>query len=146
MHMRLFKNKSDLRYLDKSIEQVGNELTELYLKDETNLLDPEIILSNFPQGINYCYLVEFDRFYYLESVDFNEGQYYTKWHVDVLMSFKDDIMKNKALVQRNTNNYDLYMQDNEFKLEQLTNDRYLKFSTTPFSTSRETFVMGVLGS
>jgi len=64
----------------------------------------------------------------------------------VLMSFKDDIMKNKALVQRNTNDYDLYMQDNEFKLEQLTNDRYLKFSTTPFSISRESFVMGVLGS
>lgn len=146
MHMRLFKNKSDLRYLDKSIEQVGNELTEVYLKDETNLLDPQIILDDFPQGVNYCYLVEFDRFYYLENVDFNEGQYFTNWHVDVLMSFKDDILKNKALVQRNTNNYDLYMQDNEFKLEQLTNDRYLKFSTTPFSRNRETFVMGVLGS
>ena len=146
MQMQYFKNKSDLRYINKTITPVGNPITQLYLKDKTELLNPVIILDDFPQDVNYCHLSEFDRFYYLTNVEFIEGQFYTSWHVDVLMSFKDDIMKNKALVQRNTNDYDLYMQDNEFKLEQLTNDRYLKFSTTPFSINRESFIMGVLGS
>lgn len=146
MQMQFLKNKSDLRYINKKITTVGNPITQLYLKDKTELINPVIILDDFPQDVNYCHLSEFDRFYYLTNVEFIDGQFYTSWHVDVLMSFKDDILKNKALVQRNTNDYDLYMQDNEFKLEQLTNDRYLKFSTTPFSISRESFVMGVLGS
>ena len=146
MQMQYFKNKSDLRYINKTITPVGNPITQLYLKDKSELINPVIILDDFPQDVNYCHLSEFDRFYYLTNVEFIEGQFYTSWHVDVLMSFKDDIMKNKALVQRNTNDYDLYMQDNEFKLEQLTNDRYLKFSSTPFAINRESFVMGVLGS
>lgn len=144
MEMYLYKNKSDKRYLNKSITQVGT-ITNLYLKGDTEVVDPEIILDDFPNDVNYCWLSEFNRYYYLIDVTCTNGQFITKWHVDVLMTFKDDIKRNKALIQRNTNYNDLYLQDNEFKIEQYTNDRYLKFNSTPFNTSTNTFLMAVLG-
>lgn len=146
MQMTLYKNKTDKRYINKNISQVGNVLSNVYLKDDTEILNPVIILDTFPLSANYCYLSEFDRFYYLTSVDFIDGMYHTKWHVDVLNSYKNDILANKALVQRNTNYNDLYLQDNEYKIEQFSNDRYLCFSETPFSINSKTFVLAVLGS
>lgn len=145
MDMLLYNNKTDKRYINKTLKKIGDTLTGVYLKDETQVVNPQIILDHFPAGVNYCWLSEFDRYYYLTDVDFINGQYITKWHVDVLMSFKDDIKRNKSLIQRNTNYNDLYLQDNEFKIEQYTNDRYLKFNSTPFSISTNTFLMGVLG-
>lgn len=143
--MKLYINKTDKRYINKDIAQVGSTITSLYLKDDTNVTEPVITLDDFPQGVNYCYLDLFNRYYFLVNVEMQNGLFATTWHVDVLMSFKDDIKRNKALIQRNTNYNDLYLQDNEFKIEQYTNDRYLKFNSTPFDTSINTFLMGVLG-
>ena len=146
MQMTLYKNKSDKRYINKTITQVGNIITTLYLKDDTEVVNPIIILDDFPNGVNYCYLDSFDRFYYLTDVTMLNGQIQTTWKVDVLMSYKNDIKNNKALVKRNTNYNDLYLQDSEFMVEQYSNDRYLCFSESPFSISSKQFVMAVLGS
>ena len=147
MQMQYYKNGSDLRYIDKTLTPVGNPITDLYLKDKTELINPVIILDDFPQDVNYCHLSEFDRFYYLTNVEFIDGQFYTNWHVDVLMSFNADIKKQNVIIERCSVNYDNYLQDNEAKIEQYTNDRYLKFSggNNPFSYDVTTFSLSVLG-
>lgn len=144
MQMILYNNQTDKRYLQKTIQPLET-LQNVYLKDTTQVVDPEIELNTLPPTCNYCYLAGFNRYYYLTGVTHENGLFKTKWHVDVLMSFKEDILKSKVIIERSTNHYDMYLQDNELKIDQYTIDQYAKFSTTPFSSQNTSFVLGVLG-
>lgn len=149
MQMKLYLNKTDKRYLTKDIEQVGNTITTLYLKDETNVTDPVILLDNFPQGINYCYLDLFDRYYFLVNVEMQNGLFATTWHVDVLQSFKDDITNQSIIARRchNTAFVDYYLQDSEFKAEQYTKDQYLQFTGgNAFDKTKSEYILAVMGT
>lgn len=149
MIMKLYKNQSDKRYLHKSIGQVVTTISALYIKDPTDVVNPEVILDDFPTGINYAKIEEFDRYYYLTNVEFLNGQFSTKWHVDVLMSFEDDIKKKKALIKRtrDTNYIDYYLRDDEFQAEQYTCDRYLQFTGgNAFDKNVSNYILAVMGT
>lgn len=149
MQMKLYINKTDKRYLKKDIEQVNETITTLYLKDETDVVNPEILLDDFPTGINYCYLDLFDRYYYLISVEMQNGLFLTKWHVDVLQSFQTDI-KNQSVIAKRCHNIsyiDYYLQDSEFKAEQYTKDQYLQFNDgNAFDENTSEYILAVMGT
>lgn len=149
MQMTLYKNTSDNRYLTKSISQVGNIISTLYLKDDTAVVNPIIILDDFPNGVNYCYLDTFDRYYYLTDVTMLNGQIQTTWHVDVLMSFKDDIKTQKVLVKRTrkVDYIDYYLRDDEFLAEEYTCDRYIPFTGgNAFQKDVSNYILAVMGT
>lgn len=147
MEMWLYQNKSDERYLTKNITEIPNtRQLNVYLKDRTNIIDPVIIMDDFPKQCNYVWLSEFDRYYYVRAVDFVEGQMHIQLHVDVLMSFKDEILAKEIYSERSKTHYNDYIEDDKMILNQYTNDRYLTFSSSPFNINQATFILTLLGT
>ena len=148
MEMWFYNNTSDERYLNKVINELPNtRQSNVYLKDKTNLVDPIIILDFIPQqSFNYAWLSEFNRYYYVREVEYYEGQYYVTLHVDVLMSFKQDINKTEVIAERSKNLWDMYIQDDELIIDQYTCDRLIPFDNQPFSESTCKFILALLGS
>lgn len=147
MQMWLYQNKSDERYLTKNITEIPNtRQNNVYLKDRTNLIDPVIIMDDFPKQCNYVWLSEFDRYYYVREVDFVDGQMHVSLHVDVLMSFKDEILAKEVYSERSKVHFNDYIEDDKMVLNQYTNDRYLTFSSSPFDINQATFILTLLGT
>ena len=88
--------------------------------------------TEFPK-CNYCKIEELQRFYFIESITaLNDGVYELRLKVDVLESFKSDILRTDAYVSRNQYEYSDKIVDNEvinisgvntFKIE-LDNDLF----------------------
>ena len=145
--MWLYQNKSDERYLTKNITEIPNTRQQnVYLKDRTNLIDPVIIMDDFPKQCNYVWLSEFDRYYYVREVDFVDGQMHVSLHVDVLMSFKDEILAKEVYSERSKVHFNDYIEDDKMILNQYTNDRYLTFSSSPFDINQATFILTLRGT
>lgn len=150
--VKFYSMNIDKRYLDKSagMTQQGNDLTTAHFKDDTELINPVLILSDFDQSlVNYVYIPSLDRYYYVTGVTYSEGYYYIALHCDVLMSFKNSIKKQQVIVKRSgdADKIDLFMQDDKLKTEQYTHDVYKGFEGgTAFSPSTNTFVLAVMGT
>jgi hypothetical protein len=61
---------------------------------------------------NYCYITEFGRYYYITKIEpQSAGMCYIYCHVDVLMTYKNEIRNCPIIAARSTNNYNLHLQD-----------------------------------
>ena len=106
------------------------------LKDSSSIIDPVILIQrDSPVGFNYCYIQTFNRYYFVNDVIIvKNGLLEIHCHVDVLMSFKNEILAQRALVSRNAKNWNLYINDNNF----------LSYSNTKLVTKK--FTTGFGGS
>ena len=103
--IKLYVNKSSNNTVTK--ELIKETELNIVLKDDTIIENPVIMLRKTETAeialhdFNYCYIPKFDRYYYIES---RESMNATTWRlqcrVDVLMSFKNEIKKLKAIVER----------------------------------------------
>lgn len=63
---------------------------------------------------NYCRINELRRFYFIENITaLSNGVYELRLRVDVLQSFKNDIMTTTAYISRNEFEYNRKLVDNE---------------------------------
>ena len=112
MNIVLYNNKSDSRVLNKSIEQIAT--IDVILKSAQNIMSPEIMLQTktLPIEANYCYISDFGRYYYINAQRLDNGNVSKiELTVDVLMSFKDMILKSTVVAERTTNKYNRYLPD-----------------------------------
>lgn len=147
MTIELYQNKSDAIYLNKTINYYATITGTL--RDACSLLNP-IILFEYSEGdtawidvvdgdnedleddlgfynpynildANYCYIREFNRYYYITNITIISNKIYSlSMAVDVLMSYKDKILDLDAYVSRNENDYNLDIKDD------LTNFKWTK--------------------
>lgn len=68
-------------------------------KSVANFLSPTIELkSETIFNYNYCYIEDFKRYYFVENIEIKPNKIYTiDLNVDVLESFKDDILNSYIL-------------------------------------------------
>lgn len=80
--------------------------------DERNVdVVVQAIIRKLLQG-NYAYIEDFNRYYFIEDiVSINTRMWEISMSCDVLMSFKEDIKNVTALISRNENEYDEYLND-----------------------------------
>lgn len=112
MKLVLYNNKSDSRVINKSIELIGE--IDVILKSSQNIMSPEIMLQTktLPIEANYCYISDFGRYYYINAQRLENGNISSiELTVDVLMSFKDMILKSTVAAERTTNKYNRYLPD-----------------------------------
>ena len=98
--------------LNKSIEQIAT--IDVILKSAQNIMAPEIMLQTktLPIEANYCYISDFGRYYYINAQRLDNGNVSKiELMVDVLMSFKDMILKSTVVAERTTNKYNRYLPD-----------------------------------
>lgn len=144
MRITFYTNNSEKIALTKSKTQIVR--LDGTLKDGTSIIDPSILCYNidrFIADINYFYIDETGRYYFITGVEVvRNGLWQISGHVDVLSTYKDAILQNRAIIQRSESNYNLKLNDGLFKTQQ--NPR---ITTIPFGTGFTTsnYVLALAG-
>ena len=107
----LYSTKSENNVLSKTLNEIKKNIA-VKLKNDTSIIKPTFILSNDNinfKELNYLYCVDFGRYYYIDNITLLNGNLIAlECHVDVLMSFANDIKNASVLVlnsETETNNY-----------------------------------------
>ncbi len=117
------------------------------IKSETSIIDPIIMIECDLATVvncNYITIEAFNRSYFVTNIrSIREGLVEFSCHVDVLSSFAAAIKTNTAIIKKQENNWNLYLNDGTFKVYQNPN-----VLTRPFPTgfSTQEFVLAVAGS
>lgn len=76
----------------------GTEI-DVVLKDNTSLLNPIFQTGNVPDNVNYCYVADFGRYYYVSGVSHDGPFCLIECECDVLATYKSQIGACSALVE-----------------------------------------------
>ena len=105
------------------------------LKENVSLYSPSFILSTEPNQFNYCQLD--DKYYYINDyVYVGRNTFIINCTLDVLATYKTDILKTKAFVLYSTSNYDSSIPDQ--RLSQKAECTYRKNSKDLTASSNDT--------
>jgi len=150
MNAYLYYNKSDKRYMNKTLQSItyegGSDHIDVEFKEDTSITDPTFILrtqSKVLEG-NYIYVPNLNRYYYINDYVVSHQRIYINCHVDVLMSFKNEIKQENVIVSRQENSYNLYQVDPKMVIYNTPVYRVLKFPGGFDSTGH--FVLCVAGA
>ena len=117
MILKLYKNVSEKNVLDKNITELS--VLSGTLRDDCSIINPVILIEDTAgfdlKYTNYAYIEEFGRFYYINNIVCKNGLFELQMHVDVLKTHANGIRANEAVIARQQNQYNLYLQDGVFK-------------------------------
>lgn len=105
-------------------------------KGVIDVITPVIYLSTAVdvKTYNYCYISEFNRYYYItDVVAVRNGYWEIKLKVDVLMSYKDYLSSMQCIVKRSEQNNNTYLYDNENKTLAYKEIKTIKFPNSPLN-------------
>lgn len=81
------------------------------LKDNSSVVEPVLRLHNTanwnPSALNYCYISEFSRYYFVKDWEYALGEWNCYLQSDVLASFKSDIGSIYKYILRSASDYTL---------------------------------------
>lgn len=125
MTVTFYKNNSEREKLDKSLTTTIENMTGV-TKTELDVLRPVLILQftneiyNALLDSNYFFIVETGRYYFMgkDLTIQNNQMIIVSGTVDPLTSHKDLIRNQTAVIQRQENSYNLYLDDGTFKTYQ----------------------------
>lgn len=131
-------NSSEKNKLDKDVAAVST--LSGTLKNETSIIDPIILIEADLTTLincNYMTIPVFTRSYFVTNIrSIRNNLVEVSAHVDVLSSFASQIRNNVAIVRRQENRWNLYLNDGVFKVYQnpmvLTREFPSGFSTFEF--------------
>lgn len=90
MELRIYDNGSNTNVVNKNITLV--DTVSFNLKSYNSILQPILLIKKYTKG-NYCYIKEFNRYYYITDIKLlTGGLYQLQLEIDVLMSYKEFIM------------------------------------------------------
>ena len=83
------------------------------LIDETSLMNPtfKLEIGSNPIGKNYCYVSDFNRYYFVTDISSNQNFWYITCTCDVLATYKTPIGTQSHYVLRSASSYDEYITD-----------------------------------
>lgn len=132
--------------------RIGKALTEVAkiqgnFREDANILTPTVVANvdyATVGGVNYMYVEEFARYYFVDTIVARRtGLVQFTGRCDVLETYKEGIKKLKAIIGRQSVNYNLYLPDGNVQIEQ---ERRLVVKKFPNVQAKETsFVLVVAG-
>lgn len=128
----------------QAITYEGSDHIDVEFKEDTSIVDPTFILrtqSKVLEG-NYIYVPNLNRYYYINNYTLSHERIYIECHVDVLMSFKKEIKNENVIVKRNEKLFNMYLDDNQYKVQNRTAVRTVVF---PSGFTGHNIVLGVVG-
>lgn len=143
MTITLYNNSSPPNFINKTIAQVDS--MEGTLRSPTSILDPVVTIERSnPVGFNYAYIPEFNRYYYVTGISSEtNGLIAVGMHVDVLMTYKTEIANMDAIIKRQENQYNLYLDDGIFKAYQNTKHKLIRF---PNGFTEFSYILALAGN
>ena len=118
MQIILYRNNSDLKKVQKSLTEIAT-INGVW-KETTDVLEPHFVINTRSMaGVTYCYIPEFGRYYHIDDhYKVPGGQIEIVCSVDVLMSWKEYFLPLEAVIARQENQWNLYLNDEMFKAYQ----------------------------
>ena len=143
MTVNLYQNTSPANYVSKTLMPRG--ILTGTLRSPTSILDPVIALELAdPTGFNYAQIPELGRYYYVTGISSeNNGIVAVSMHVDVLMTYAAQVANFDAVVKRNENKFNLYLDDGIFKAYQNTKHKIVKF---PNGFTEYSYILALAGN
>lgn len=130
MDIILYECQSPNNYITKTLyNQI--ELTGS-LRAESSIINPIIMIEygNLSK-YNYMYIPDFKRFYYIQNiVSIRTNLWRLECHVDVLNTYRSEILEHQAIIQKQSNNNisNMYFDDGDFIVE---NKQYIHIHNFP---------------
>ena len=143
MTIKLYKNLSAPNYVDKSLTLV--DTLEGNLRSPSSIIDPTFTIEReLPTGFNYVEIPSFNRYYFVTGVS-TDGRNLVSiaCHVDVLMTFKNEIRGSTAVVKRQENKFNLYLDDGIFKAYQNTKHKIIRL---PYGFTDYSYILALAGN
>jgi len=102
MILKLYNTSDSNNTIGKTL--IDEETFDITFKGEFDIINPIILLkSDAPILKNYAYIPEFDRYYFITSIQIQPNRIYELFlECDVLETYKEDILASKGLVTRCT--------------------------------------------
>lgn len=146
MLVNFMKNSSPKNQITKLVS-ASKPNVDCDLKGECSILTPVLIVQDL--GIttcNYAQIPDFGNRYYFvtDIITLNESTLEVHLSVDVLMTYKTDILASRAIIARNQNMYNRYIPDPKYTVLS-----YERIQTKQFPNSfpsNGNFVLVVAGS
>ena len=141
----LMRNMSENNKLEKTLETIGSATG--VLKNETSILNPTITIEydlDLLKTVNYFYIQTLGRYYFLSDIrSLRNGLVEISGRVDVLTTYKDAILGNKAIISKQEKSYNCYINDGSLKAYQ---NPFLVTNYFPSGFSGHGFILAVAGS
>ena len=143
MRIILYQNTSPANMVNKSPTQVG--VLEGVLRAPTSIINPVISIEYAnPVGFNYIYIQEFGRYYFVNGISIESDKLIVvSAHVDVLKTYATAIANFDAVVKRNENKFNLYLDDGIFKAYQNTKHKVIQF---PYGFTEYSYILALAGN
>ena len=139
------QNQSEKNKVDKVVSTLST--VSGTLRQETSIIDPVFIVAGDLDvfiGVNYLTVSSFGRSYFVNNIrSVRSGLVELTCHVDVLSSFAAQIRTNSAIIRRQENNWNLYLNDGTFKVYQ---NPIVLTKAFPSGFTTQEYVLAVAGS
>lgn len=91
-----------------------------HLVEGCNVINPVIKMSYnaYQVNINYAYIPDFGRYYFITDYKIEGDTIYIYMHVDVLYTYRDIILKSQCIAGRSSSHYDVNLPDNMIQAEE----------------------------
>lgn len=130
MEVIFYYNQSDDRQINKRLTEGKTYIG--HFRDEANIMNPTIRFQESDViRYNYCYIPDFQRYYSINTISAYRDQFYDiEMSVDVLMSFRSDIVELNAIVDKQTmfDNGDEYIDDSSLVMDNVMFTKVYTFS------------------
>lgn len=145
MNIILYNNQSENNKIGKTLVELKNYTGSL--KGQSSILSPVFTikddLSESDMKANYCYIPDFGRYYFITDItNVRTGLWQFSCSVDVLETYKAEILENTGIISRQENVWNMYLNDSEFRIYQNPN---VITKTFPSGFSTQSFVLAVSG-
>lgn len=119
MNVILYQFNGRKNEINKTLVEL--EQTEIFLKKElqnVNDISFDVVNVNRDFTANYCYIPQFKRYYFVNNIVIvNNSVMRLNCHVDLLQTYKENILECSATVTETTDNY-----NNNFATTEKSND------------------------
>ena len=140
MTFSLYTNESERDDINKKLTHVA-DLTG-YLKDDTELINPTLILSS-SYSISTSNYITFNGYnYFVNNVTFSQGRQYVELELDDLETFKTAILNQWAVIGRSYNKFNIYQTDPDMPMR---NDSDITVQNFPNGFTGESWLLVTTG-
>lgn len=145
-------NLSEPNKITKSLTLVAT--ARGVLREGTSILNPKVMIdirgltsttvADILQS-NYAVISAFGRSYFIKNIEFvTLNLIMVTMRVDVLSSFKNEILTNSGIIKCNEKEYNLYLNDGQFKVYQ-NNKKIFKTFQRGFTASNGDYILIMAG-
>lgn len=103
------------------------------IKDASSVINPILELRTNPLQYNYCYMPEWDRYYFINNINYDRGLWILQLNVDVLATYKSTIGNTNSYITRSSTRYDGAIIDNYYPATTRTTMQMVESDTTGYS-------------